>query len=327
MTLVNESSDRHIGLAVIERYFAQALDGVLSIPGKPPTRMVVAPSRAQLAVRVPAEDAAPDVASFTNLSLDLVDDEGVTWHQLSVRIEGNLGEVYDMLCSIVDRIQISGASFPAAVDEALESLAEILAKRRRLSDEQELGLAGELLTFMALTHEHGVALALSSWVGPQGEEHDFALPSGDLEVKVTLGERRQHWISSVTQLVPTPARDLYLVSIQLTAAGAAEGWSLPDLVAQVRALSTQEPNPVDTVLARTNYRALDADLYSSRWALRSDPQFFLVDDEFPAISQSLLSKSVPSSQRIMDVRYRIDLTGLPASPGLLSFRDIGTAHP
>src|SRR5687768_15079362 len=129
MTLVSDS-DRHVGLAVIEKYFAQTLDGVLSIPGEPPTRMVVAPSRAQLAVRVPAGDAVPDVASFTNLSLDLVDDERVTWHQLSVRIEGNLGEVYDMLCSIVDRIQISGATFPTAVDEALESLAEILAKRR-----------------------------------------------------------------------------------------------------------------------------------------------------------------------------------------------------
>src|SRR6266542_1082459 len=153
---MNEGLDRHVDLAVIERYFADGVDGVLTIDGDPSARLVVAVGKSELALRVPATDAAPDVSSFATLR------------------------------SIIDRMQLAKIPFSVAVDEVLDSLAEILARRRGLSEDQQLGLAGELLTFVALAADSGLETALEAWMGPLGEEHDFVLPDGDLEVKVTL---------------------------------------------------------------------------------------------------------------------------------------------
>lgn len=323
MNSTSNETNRHVDLTVVEKYFADHIDGVLTIEGDPPARLVIGAGKSELGIRLPAAEAVPDVTAFANLSIDFIDDEGLSWHQMSVRIDDNLGEVYTTLCNIIDRVQLAQTPFSEAVTDVLDSLAEILARRRGLSEDQQLGLAGELLTFLAFAGESGVGTALDAWMGPLGEEHDFGLPDGDLEVKVTLGEKRQHWISSVSQLVPTPGRTLFLVSLQLTPAGAGGGWSLPGMVKLARELDAMQSAHVDTRLDGMGYRGLDADLYQSRWTLRTPPQFFLVDEQFPVISQETLSKSVPSSNRIVDVRYRIDLTGLPAAEPLFSFDTLG----
>ena len=309
-------ADRHVHLSVVEDYFAKKLDGVLGVDGDPPGLLVVSPTSDQLSIRLPASNSIPDVSSFTNLSVNPVDHEGDAWLELSVQIEENLGEVYALLCSVLDRVQLSGVGFDTAVTDALESLSEILATRTRLSDDQQLGLAGELLTLLSIADMQGPAVALESWRGPMSEEHDFGLANGDVEVKVTLNERRKHWISSLTQLVPTGDRSLYLLSIQLTPSGAGAGWSLPPLIELVRETPSMPREALDLVIASAGYRDGDADLYRSKWTLRSTPEFFLVDAEFPRITQEVIEGSVPSSQRVIDVRYRVDLTGLEPSPRL-----------
>ena len=316
---MNETSGRHVELDVVQNYFQEKLDGVLTVEGDPPARLVIAASHDELAIRVPATESVPDVTPFSNIRLDLIDDEQATWHQLSVRVDGNLAEVYATLRGVLDRLQVSKVPLSAAVESALDSLEEILAKRRGLSEDQQLGLAGELLTFVALADAEGVDSALEAWMGPLGEEHDFALSTGDVEVKVTLGERRQHWISSLTQLIPTPGRKLYLLSIQLTPAGGGAGWSLPVLADRARRLNGAQASAVQLRLDGMGYRTNDADLYVSRWTLRSAPEFYLVDDQFPVITQDALLQVVPSTNRIVDVRYRIDLSGLPAVEPLFPF--------
>lgn len=319
MTSANNDETRHAEISAIENYFEDNIDGVFSIEGTPPSRLVVAPSGSRLAVRVPAEPTAPDVSSFANISLDYIEDEGKGWHELSVRTDENLAEVYATLCSIVDRVQMGGAAFNVAVTEVVDSLSDILAKRRGLSDDQQLGLAGELISLLAVAHAFNFRTALDAWTGPLGEEHDFGLAGSDVEVKVTKSEKRHHWISSLSQLVPTPGRTLFVLSVQLTPAGAGQGWSLPDLVMKVNALSGASPLEVTTRLEGMGFRGDDSDLYPSRWALRTEPAFFLVDEKFPAISPTALDASVPSSNRILDIRYRIDLSGLPISEPLFLF--------
>jgi hypothetical protein len=318
MSLANNELARHAEVGAIEKYFTNRIDGVLSIQGSPPARLVMSPSSSELAIRVVASSHAPDVSSFTNISMDYLEDEGAAWHQLSVRVDDNLAEVYATLCAIVDRVQVSGAQFKVAVEEVLDSLADILARRRGLSEDQQLGLAGELLCVLAIGSESGFDVALDSWTGPLGEEHDFGLSGVDVEVKVTLSEKRHHWISSLSQLVPTPGRALLLLSIQLTLAGAGRGWSLPDLVKLVDEANGVHLAEVDARLERLGFRRIDADLYGSRWTMRTSPAFFQVDDEFPVISQDSLEHAVPSSNRVLDVRYRIDLTGIPIAAPLFS---------
>ena len=171
---------------------------------------------------------APNVVELENVSFDVISDDHVIWHQLAVRLDDNVDEVYGLLCAILDRVQLSGYSFADAVEEALNSLTGILAVRHSLTREKQVGLFGELIVLLAVAEETSSADAMNSWRGPLGEEHDFGLPNADLEVKTTLSERRAHWISTATQLVPTGKRPLYLLSIQITGAALDAGHTLPN---------------------------------------------------------------------------------------------------
>src|ERR1700722_17047036 len=106
-----EADVRHADIAVIERYIAERLDGVLGVVGVPPGRFIIDPHRRILAVRFPAGGNTPDVTSFENLDVDLVEDEGQMWDQLSVIYDNNVGEVYAVLCGVLDRVQLTGRTF------------------------------------------------------------------------------------------------------------------------------------------------------------------------------------------------------------------------
>lgn len=318
MTTTADSS-RHVPVGVVEDYLVQGLDGVLGVDGSPAGRLLIGPHHQTLAVQFPPGLRGPNVVEFENLSFDVITDEHGTWHQLAVQLDDNLDEVYALLCAILDRVQLSGQSFAEAIEESLDSLTGILAVRHSLTREKQVGLFGELWTLLALAEAGGGGgAAMDSWRGPLGEEHDFGMSDADLEVKSTTGERREHWISTTTQLVPTGDRQLYLLSIQLTAAAVDAGHTLPSLVASARSKLTTHVVRLDAVLARLGYRDRDADLYHSRWTLRTPPAFYQVGLQFPAVTQERLEAVVPSAERITDLRYRVDLTGLVPSPPLFA---------
>jgi hypothetical protein len=303
---------------VVEDYLSQGLDGVLGVEGSPVGRLLISPHNKTLAVQFPAESRAPNIIELENLSFEVISEGQEIWHQLAVSLDDNLDEVYALLCAILDRVQLSGQAFADAVEESLDSLTGILAVRQSLSRERQVGLFGELCVLLALVEVVGTGHALATWRGPLAEEHDFGTTEADLEVKTTLSERRQHWISSTTQLTPTGDRPLYLVSIQLTTAPLESGHTLPGLVDVVRSTLPTHLAQLDAILARVSYRNHDADLYRSRWTFRTAPAFFEVNPLFPALTQARLESVVPASERLVDLRYRLDLTGLPPSTPLFA---------
>ena len=278
---MSDVGPRHVDLWVIESYLVGNVDGVIAVDGEPEGFVVIDPARGQLAIRLPAVGELPDVTGFENLSLDIVQDENRVWAELSVHVDNNVEEVYPILCNIMDRVQVGKESFSDAVAVVLNSLSELLAGRPGLSREQEVGLLGELLALRALSAATTPAEAIAAWRGPSGEEHDFGLNLCDVEVKTTLSERPSHWISSLTQLVPTQARPLFLLSIQLTSAGAGTGWSLPALVAAIRDLPESHV-PLENALSRTGFRDRDVDMYASKWRLRHQPVFLRVEQGVPS---------------------------------------------
>jgi hypothetical protein len=110
-----------------------------------------------------------------------------------------------------------------------------------------------------------------------------------------------------------------LVSVQLTAAAVDAGATLPQLVEMVRARFADNGPRLNEIVTRLGYRDQDADLYRARWTLRTTPAFFEVTPDFPALTQDRLNSLVPSPERVLDVRYRIDLTGMPPSAFPISF--------
>jgi hypothetical protein len=319
---MSDGADRHAPLALIESYLAQRVNGVLNVDGDPPARILIESQSRVISLRVPFDGDEVDVAAYARLDSRLINDEGVEWQQLSVRLDDNVEDVYPILTGIIDRVQLLHETLHAATRQVLDSLETILSLRSHLSRDQQVGMWGELLVLLSLAFQSGPEVAIGAWRGARGEEHDFDLGKADLELKTTQSERRRHWISSSTQLHPTNERLLHLLSLQITAAGSTGGASLPVLVDAARKSFANSADVFEKRIREAGYRDVDAALYQSRWRLRAEPQFYEVGSDFPAITQVRIDEVIPAPERIVDLRYQIDLTGLAPSSALFEITDL-----
>lgn len=303
---------RHIPVTTLKDYDESGVAGVLTVTGDPTGRIRIAPRerRLSLLVRATADLAGPDLQLLAHVEYVLDREAGVAWHRLDVTYADNLAEVYAVLCTVLDRVQLDGDTFATAVEAVLLGLGDILAGTDELSRDRQVGLFGELLTLLSLAAASSAGAALDGWRGPRGEEHDFGLDDIDVEVKTTTAERRVHWISGLTQLLPTGERPLLLLSIQVTGAGTGPGAALPELVSAARTEAGSARWTLDSRLTAAGYQDRHTPLYGERWTLRTTPSFHLVDEDFPALTPTGLAGGTRQSQRILDVRYRIDLDGL-----------------
>ncbi|MGH3927264.1 MAG: PD-(D/E)XK motif protein, partial [Pseudonocardiaceae bacterium] len=154
--------------------------------------------------------------------------------------------------------------------------------------------------------------AMKAWRGgDEWEEHDLGLADDDVEVKTTTSDGRHHWISTLDQLQPTIGRKLWLLSIQLTGAGASKAARLPDVVACVEEqLPSELQVSFQSRIARTHYRSTQTYDSFRLLRLRSTPACFLVDGDFPRIDRDILARAGASVAGIDEVNYAIRLDGM-----------------
>lgn len=257
--------------------------------------------------------AAPDVDAFDRIELrvtTIAGDYAGEWYELTFDATGIHYEAYALAEAIVDEMA-SGSNFKESVAKSLNAMKELLVRRIKLSEEKITGLFGELLVLSHVILRDGEDAALGAWLGPQAEEHDFSFPQFDAEVKTTRSERRAHMIASETQLEPSPGRPLYLISLQITRAGDADGGqALPALIAETRSSLTEGLGPFNAALDSLGWRDADEELYRVAYRLRSGPRAYLVDSAFPAITSPRLNASIPQPHRLSNVSYSVDLTQL-----------------
>lgn len=315
------SADEHpLGLLTaesLETYFRAAVATVHLLSRTPRCELRIDPRPETYELLTPAEGPMPDIRGMDHIDVDVVEVDGEEWYRLLVAAVDLRYEAYGFVISVVQGMR-GGASFASATNAALTNLRSIISARRRLSSEQQLGLTGELLLARHLLRSAPERNVLDWWLGPLAEQHDFALPDADIEVKTTTAERRMHVISGTGQLRPNPGRRLWLVSIQLTRAGGADGISLAGLVAQVRTQLAEHTSRFTEHLAALGWSDDDTDLYHDRFLLRSAPAAYLVDEDFPALTPERLASAVPHSDLVSAVSYRIDVSGraagLPGEP-------------
>jgi hypothetical protein len=315
---MTSTDDRPVGRLTaesLETYFRAAVPTVHLLSRTPRCELRIDPRPETYELLTPAEGAMPDVRGMERIAVDIVEVDGEERYRLLVAARDLRYEAYGFVISVVQGMR-GGASFASATGAALTNLRSIIAARRRLSSEQQLGLTGELLLARHLLRSAPERDVLDCWLGPLAEQHDFALPHVDLEVKTTVSERRVHVISGTGQLRPNPGRPLWLVSIQLTRAGGADGISLAGLVAQVRSQLSAHLSRFTEHLAALGWRDDDGDLYHDRYLLRSAPAAYLVDEDFPALTPERLASAVPHSDLVSAVSYRVDVSGrVPGLPG------------
>ena len=244
---------------------------------------------------------------------DIVEEPGdeTVWFRVTVEAKGIEYEAYSLLQAVTDQLQ-QGDDLERALHVALDAFRGLLARAPRLSEDQEIGLFGELVALDRLIDGVGETEALAAWLGPRAEEHDFVLGEADVEVKTTRSERRIHVIHGLGQLTPTPGRPLHLMSVQVTGAGAAgNGQTLPELIERIRRRLRSGRTDFDDRLTDCGWEDAQADrLYTTRLLVRSEPRFYTVDEDFPAITSAGLSRIVTRPELVRSIDYRIDVTDL-----------------
>lgn len=213
------------------------------------------------------------------------------------------------------------------VANAVREWSNLIEEFDLMSKPKVVGLIGELLFLNHLGKIFKPAEALKAWLGPPRGEHDFSLPHFEVEVKTTESERRRHYISSETQLVASPGRPLYLLSIQLTGAGSARrGFSLSELVDVTRQTFRKHSDKVDERLQEVGWDERFSSFYDVKYQLRSSPELFLVDEKFPAITRELLDANIEKGQLVSAVSYKIDLTAVTPTDPIAETIDFGRRH-
>lgn len=307
-----EPLSRHLSRASLQEYLSSGVTSVIKLDGKPVTFLVVDPNLGRISLRAPRDSVRlPDLGRYDLLNCESIHWDGQHWYQLTI-VGPAVNEAFPLLADVSDRIQLQGQSFEDAVEGALRSLHNILAVVSRMSVQQEVGLLGELIVLDKLITHLPEAQAVESWRGWDKSEHDFDLGDIDLEVKTTLAERRRHRISSATQLAPSPGRNLWLGSFQLTVASERSSDAI-GLTSIVRRIDRKIKSPAVRAdlfdrLTEALWTELAASHYVDRFRIRSEPKWFLVDDEFPAITLASLNE-LGAADEIIEVAYTLDLSG------------------
>jgi hypothetical protein len=173
-----------------------------------------------------------------------------------------------------------------------------------LGDEEEIGLHGELHILIELIDSLGdAAKAVECWEGPLRGLHDFALPSGAMEVKSTaspVGFRAT--VSSLGQLDPAIRSPLHVAAVRF--ADEASGRTLPERVSLVRGRMAEAPDAAVQAFSLRLLRSGYVDAFAESYARRlkmADVRLFAVSGAFPALTV----RSVPTG--VVSARYVIDL--------------------
>lgn len=306
--MTTKDEGRHLDSAALMEHWANGVPVAIPIAGVPLLRVLIDPPRSRLTLRapLPPETQVP-VSALAHVSVTTLIDSGTRYLEISTTDDRLVADGYAMLSAVADRIQVDALEPVAAFEQTLATWQSILAMRVRMSPEKEIGLYGELLVISTVL-ETGASPA-RSWRGGLSEEHDFGFAGADIEVKTTSGERRQHWIHGLGQMVATGNTPLWVLSLQITRGGAGQGQTLPELIDSVLAMASHEDRVVlEQNLAAAGWRENQRDLFRDQWRLRTRPLALLVDDQFPRLTPALLAKAGINLAPLRQVAYEIDVT-------------------
>lgn len=267
-------------------------------------------------IRWPAADAEIVLRRYKNLRIQKTPTEGIEeMALLEVDASKSPSAAIAFATSVVAALAGGNAALGAGVLTAISGWHDIIDEFQILSRSRQIGLIGELLFLIHLVSTLGPDSAISAWLGPPKSEHDFALEEFEIEVKTTESERRIHTVSSETQLTESHGRVLYLLSIQLTQAGNSQtGFSLADLVTDVREVALDYRGAIDNRLEEAGWEDQFAELYGERFMFRTLPKLFAVDEQFPRITRDVLDQNLEKGDLVSRVSYRIDLSSIQEAP-------------
>lgn len=245
------------------------------------------------------------------------------------RVAGGNPDLFAILAEDVAMRVASQTDAVAAVHALLARIRSWQAFMRhhegeRMSDQEETGLAGELLLLeTVLVPVADIAMALDAWQGPLGGLHDFRHGQAAIEVKATASPRNTIRITSFDQLDDAGLSALFLAVVRL---GTALGRTLPELVDGVRALvlagAPNHEHALDERLLSAGYVGAHAPLYLRRFTPEAI-RFYRVGTGFPRLIRSSVPEGVAEGAYDIELRVadRQEVTRAVAVAEFLGGRD------
>lgn len=191
----------------------------------------------------------------------------------------------------------------ALIGRVTEWQAFMARKRRPLTPQAQLGLAGELHFLDALCDLVGAEDAIDLWQGPMHAAQDFRIGSGAVEVKSSLaGNDFPAQINSIEQL-DSELAPLFLAAIRFDEDP--EGSDLPRKVEELRARMADAGvfRSFEARLLLCGYDDEHAEHYRRR-LMPLEARAFLVDEGFPCLRRGALPAPVRK------VNYTLDLDSI-----------------
>jgi hypothetical protein len=308
-------SSRHLAWGIFEARIEKGVPSVEPVEGTPLVHLVIEEHGRRISARLFTKERISEPSPLAEVSIRQIGIGSKTAVELSTGNPGLFQDFYALVCQIADRIQIDRQAVSKAVTGTLASWSALLKRKKLLSENEQIGLIGELLFLRRVAATLNWETAARSWFGPRREEHDFVLPTVDVEVKTTILERRLHRISSLKQLVPKKGRNLFFVSVQLTPGSSGRNFvSLPDIATEVLACATQTSDEsADLIRARLEslgWSEVDHPYYVDHYTLRTPMETTLVNKSFPALVPQTISRLGREAWRIEDLAYSINVDGL-----------------
>ena len=202
---------------------------------------------------------------------------------------------------------------PLNTDESvwavIEDYSDLLrrSKMDRLSNEEEVGLVGELVVLNELINNGHGEKALDYWKGPLGGLHDFVKKkSWELEVKTSLNPNPVAKVHPIEQLEPISI-PFHLVIMKLKN-DKKKGTSLPEWVdlIKLRLSSAKKKKEFESLLLEAGYKD-EHRLKYTRNFLNDHSERYKIDKS----TQTLCPINIDSNAKYVDIRWTLRSSDYP----------------
>lgn len=314
----------------LEMHLAGKTPTILSMGGRRGVRIGFDPVRSVMFVRLPiAHEANAPPCRYAELDVAVRQDDSGRVLEVSTGTERLYREFHRFAGLLAEDFEQVGRTAVDAFDAAIDRWQDFASWKGLLSDEQQVGVYGELMFLEALLRRDG-PVAVMAWTGRNEslpERHDFRIRKFDIEVKTTRSATRRHFVHGLGQLMPSHDHELFILSIRIEGAGLESGLALYERVARIRSSlldADVERREFEARLSSSGYRDSDAEHYRTRFILADSPMLIPVDQDCPRITSTMLSKWIAPdvAGRVDEVSYTVNLNGLGAAQGTTTFQAV-----